>query len=222
MISSNAIIRILISRRFPQGAHFASANLWPDVSRLECVQSNGLKLSIRVDVSEPKAKQRAVLVAMAGGLALDVRRGHKLLETRAGRQQVLTAALCSFGAVHHKAVARPQVEPAGRTRGQRLILTVQGYHISRGLAHRAATNEVLDAFAVHRFHAWRHGLGGGQPVGVVLILGVCALVVNVAAHHGHRGESLHAAATRAEFLATGARISVQVEQRVAVPERRRV
>lgn len=133
---------------------------------------------------------------MAGGLALDVGHGHEVLETRAGREKVLAGALGAFGSIHHETVARPHVEPTARTVRYGLILRVNRDHVADGLAHRATADEVLDARAVDRSHARRHRLVGRQPVRVVLVLRIRALVRDVATHHRHGRETLHARASR--------------------------
>ena len=63
-----------------------------------------------------------------------------------------------------------------------------------GLYWNAPRDELLDLLRLDGGHHLRHGLGGAEPVAVVVATGVVAYVVQVAEHEGHSRESLKARA----------------------------
>lgn len=60
----------------------------------------------------------------------------------------------------------------------------------------APANEGFDALTSDRCHAHGHGLGGSEPVGVVIAGGKVAHIVNVTEQEGHGAELPQTAACR--------------------------
>lgn len=93
---------------------------------------------------------------------------------------------------HEKRVSDPQTAPAYRARRNGGVLAVHGDGHRGCLAHRAAADVLLDLLALHRHHG--NGCRGGQPIGLVIAVGVATQVVGVAVEEGHGVETRDAGA----------------------------
>lgn len=151
-------------------------------------------------------------------MALDERCASKLFQTGAGGSQGLAGTFSPGAGVHHEGVADPQRGPpvgAGRDLNG---LTVHRHHHGWGLTHGAPADEGPDVVPDDGRHGHGHGLGGGQPVGVVVAGGEVAHVVDVAEQEGHGAELAQAAPGRAQVLAVGPLVALHVKQGVPVIE----
>ena len=69
----------LLGHGLPQRAHLAATYMRLDTAGLEGAY-HGIELPTGIDARHPEGQQSAVLVAVAGRLALDVRTGHEFFE----------------------------------------------------------------------------------------------------------------------------------------------
>jgi hypothetical protein len=93
---------------------------------------------------------------------------------------------------------------------------VDCYDVGGRLADHASGDVLADGGLLHGHH--RDGGARRQPVGLVVPAGVVADVVEVAEDERHRRELSDARSCKAEVLAVGFFVPLDVEEGVAVPE----
>jgi len=152
-------------------------------------------------------------------MALDEGSAAELFQAGAGRGQGLAGALCTCTGVHHERVSYPQSLPVCRAIGNLDGLTVNRNHHGWSFTYCTPADERLDALSSDGGHGRGHGLGGGQPVGVVVAGGKVTDVVDVAEHEGHGAEPTQTTASRAEVLSVRPFVALHVQQRVSVVDK---
>lgn len=116
--------------------------------------------------------------------------------------------------VHDKGIANPKGRPPGGTLWNLDGLAVHGHHHGRCLTHSTPANEGSDIVPSDGRHRHGHGLGSGQPVGVVISGCKVADIVDVAEEKGHRAKLAQTAPSRTQVLAMGPFIPLHIQQRV--------
>lgn len=165
---------------------------------------------------KPKAVSVCIVITSPTAVALDEWRTSKLFQTGARGRKGLARTFGTSARVHHKGVADPERGPALRALRDLDGLAVHGHHHGRRLAHRTPADKRPDVVPGNGGHRHGHGLRSGQPVGIVVAGGEVADVVDVAEEERHRAELTQAAAGRAQVLAVGSFVALNIKQGVPV------
>lgn len=129
-----------------------------------------------------------MVVTPAVPVALYEGPGPEVPQAGAGRVEALAGALGSCVRVHQEAVALPHVVPVFWAVRNVHVLGMHSHGLGGSLAHRTLGNVLLHIRTLDRGHHHGHGLGGAQPVTVVIPAGVITHVVEVTEEVGHGGE----------------------------------